>query len=65
MQSIYLSLIVNVILMIAVLSLMFKGKLIHWYNSKKILRETQEKQRIQKIVLEYLKQLQNDGTNNI
>lgn len=60
MQTFYLSLIVNVILMIALLSSMFKGKLISWYNSKKILRETQEKQRIRKIVLEYLNELKND-----
>ena len=60
MQTFYLSLIVNVILMIALLSVIFKGKVISWYTSKKIYRERKDIERIRKIVLDYLNELKND-----
>ena len=55
-----ISIIANVILSIALLYLLFIGKVIEWYRNKKKLRERQLETKIQKIVNDYLKQLQND-----
>ena len=55
-----ISIIANVILSIALIYLLFIGKVIEWYRNKKKLRERQLETKIQKIVNDYLKQLQND-----
>lgn len=52
-----ISLIVNFGLLILVLSLVFP-KVNKRYRERKKLRETQEVKRIQKIVIDYLQQLQ-------
>ena len=60
MQTFYVSIIVNVILMVALLSLIFKPKVISYFKKKEKEREKQEITRIKKIVNEYLKELQSD-----
>lgn len=57
--SFIISLIVNAGLIVLVLSLVYP-KAIQSYSKKKKLAETQEKLRIKQIVIEYLKELQND-----
>ena len=60
MQTFYVSMIVNVILMIALLSLIFRPKVISYFKNKEKEREKQEVTRIKKIVIEYLNELQRD-----
>ena len=60
MQTFYVSMIVNVILMIALLSLIFRPKVIQYFKNKEKEREKQEVTRIKKIVIEYLNELQRD-----
>lgn len=60
MSALEISITVNVILMIALLSLIFLPNIIRWYTEKKKQREKRYLQTIQKTVHEYLKQLQND-----
>ena len=60
MQTFYISLICNVLLMIALLSVMFKGKVIHWLSSRKNVRERRLETKIKKIVNDYLNELKND-----
>ena len=44
--------------MIAVLYLMFNGRVISWYKNKKKVSETRLETKIKKIVRDYLKELQ-------
>jgi len=55
-----ISIIANVILSVALIYLLFIGKVIEWYRNKKKLREKRLETKVQKIVRDYLKQLQND-----
>ena len=61
MQALSIALLVNVILVIALVSVIFKPKVISLITKRKKLREKQEVTRIQNIVHEYLKQLQKDA----
>jgi len=60
MSAFSIALTVNVILMVALLSVIFKPKVISYYRNKKINREKREVTRIQTIVRDYLKELSND-----
>ena len=61
MQELSIALLVNVILVIALVSVIFKPKVISLITKRKKLREKQEVTRIQNIVHDYLKQLQKDA----
>jgi len=61
MQALSIALLVNVILVIALVSVIFKPKVISLITKRKKLREKQEVTRIQNIVHDYLKQLQKDA----
>jgi len=60
MSALFIAITVNVVLMIALLSVIFKPKVIQYYTNKRKVREQQEVQRIQSIVNDYLRQIQND-----
>jgi len=60
MQTFTISLLVNVILVIALLSVVFGPKLINYINKYKSNREKRLETKIKKIVNTYLKELQND-----
>jgi hypothetical protein len=60
MSALFIAIAVNVVLMIALLSVIFKPKVIKYYTDKRKVREQQEVQRIQSIVNDYLRQIQND-----
>tara|TARA_R110002167_G_scaffold2151_3_gene10699 strand:+ start:453 stop:635 length:183 start_codon:yes stop_codon:yes gene_type:complete len=60
MSPFNIALTVNVILTIAIISLIFKTKLIDWYSKKESNRERRKVARVRKIVLEYLNELKND-----
>lgn len=60
MQAFSISLIVNIILGISIVSLVFGPKVISLYKKKKKVRETRFKTYIKQIVIEYLKELKND-----
>lgn len=55
------SIIANVILMIALIYVSFGKKLYMYIGDRKKQRETQRKQEIRKIVIEYLEEIRNDG----
>lgn len=60
MQAFSISLIVNIILGISIVSLVFGPKVISLYKKKKKVRETRFKTYIKQIVIEYLNELKND-----
>lgn len=60
MQAFSISLIVNIILGICIVSLVFGPKVISLYKKKKKVRETRFKTYIKQIVIEYLNELKND-----
>lgn len=60
MQAFSISLIVNIILSICIVSLVFGPKVISLYKNKKKVRETRLETRIKQIVIEYLNELKND-----
>jgi len=60
MPAFSLSIIVNIILSICIVSLVFGPKVISLYRKKKKVRETRFKTYIKQIVIEYLKELKND-----
>ncbi len=60
MQTFFISLIVNIILMIALLSIVVRPKVTSYYKKKEKQREIQEVTRIKRIVNNYLKELQGD-----
>lgn len=59
MQAFIISYVVNVLLMVAILSI-YGPRVIYYIRNKKKQRERQRVTEIQTIVNEYLKQLQND-----
>lgn len=60
MQAFSISLIVNIILGISIVSLVFGPKVISLYKKKQKVRETRFKTYIKQIVIEYLNELKND-----
>jgi len=60
MQAFTLSLLVNIILGISIVSLVFRPGVIRWYTKRKKIRETRFKTHIEQIVNEYLEELKND-----
>lgn len=58
MYTLEISIISNVLLMIAVLYLMFYSRVIGWYKNKKRTKEKRLDTKVKKIVRDYLKELQ-------
>ena len=59
--SIVVSILVNVVLGIALLSLIVGPRIYKYITEHKKRRETQEKQRIHAIVVEFLEEIKKDG----
>ena len=59
--SIVISILVNVVLGIALLSLIVGPRIYKYITEHKKRRETQEKQRIHAIVVEFLEEIKKDG----
>lgn len=57
---IIVSIVANVVLMLALLYQVFSGKVIQEYTKRKKLRETQEETRIRKVVEQVLKEIVNE-----
>ena len=57
MSPFIISLTVNVILTLALVSLIFRPKVIKWYRKRKITAERRKVAAVRKIVLEYLEEL--------
>jgi len=59
MQTFTISLIVNVILVSALLSVVFGPKVINYINKRRTIRERQLETKIKQIVNKYLEELKN------
>lgn len=60
MQAFQISMLVNIILAISIVSLVFGPKVISLYRKRKKQRETRFKTYIKQIVNQYLEELKND-----
>jgi hypothetical protein len=60
MSALIITILTNIVLAISLLYVIFRPKVIKYYSDKKKQREIQEVKRIQSIVNDYLRQLQND-----
>jgi len=60
MSEILISFVLNIVLAVALVSLVLAPKVIQSYRKYKKLRETQRKQEIQRVVIDYLNELKKD-----
>lgn len=60
MSQILISFLLNIVLVITIVSLVFRPKLIVWYKKQKKLRETRRVKEIQRVVVDYLNELKKD-----
>lgn len=60
MQAFQISMLVNIILGVTIVSLVFGPKVISLYRKRKKQRETRLETRIKQIVIKYLEELKND-----